>query len=99
MICAAAPPGGGRKELTTRFTRHFNMICLPPTSKDSSDLIFKSILNGYLKESNYKKAIQQMSGSFVDATSDIYAKIMQDLRPTPAKSHYTFNLRDMSKVF
>lgn len=40
-----------------------------------------------------------MSGNFVDATSDIYAKITQDLKPTPAKSHYTFNLRDMSKVF
>ncbi len=40
-----------------------------------------------------------MSGNFVDATSDMYAKITQDLKPTPAKSHYTFNLRDMSKVF
>ena len=31
LICAAAPPEGGRKVLSKRFTRHFHMICLPPT--------------------------------------------------------------------
>lgn len=40
-----------------------------------------------------------MTSNFVDATSDIYHKITEVLRPTPAKSHYTFNLRDVSKVF
>mgnify|MGYP002372894531 CR=1 FL=1 len=40
-----------------------------------------------------------MTSNFVDATSDIYHKITEVLRPTPAKSHYTFNLWDVSKVF
>jgi len=40
-----------------------------------------------------------MTSSFVDATSDIYHKITEVLWPTPAKSHYTFNLWDVSKVF
>lgn len=32
------------------------------------------------------------------STIEIYNKIQEDLRPTPAKFHYLFNLRDVSKV-
>ena len=35
----------------------------------------------------------------VDCTLQIFSKITIELRPTPAKSHYTFNLRDISKIF
>lgn len=39
-----------------------------------------------------------MSDAVVDATSSLYEKISSDLLPTPAKPHYTFNLRDFAKV-
>jgi hypothetical protein len=35
----------------------------------------------------------------VAATIDIYNSIRTELLPTPAKSHYTYNMRDLSKVF
>ncbi len=35
----------------------------------------------------------------MDATIEVFNTITRELLPTPQKSHYTFNLRDMAKVF
>jgi dynein heavy chain, axonemal len=35
----------------------------------------------------------------VAATIELYNTVLAELLPTPSKSHYTFNLRDLSKVF
>jgi dynein heavy chain len=40
-----------------------------------------------------------MDESIVSSTIEIYQRISAELRPTPAKFHYLFNLRDVSKVF
>lgn len=40
-----------------------------------------------------------MKDSIVSATLDVYQRVMAQLLPTPTKSHYTFNLRDIRFVF
>lgn len=98
VIAASAPPGGGRNALTLRFTRHFNMFCLPQSSRAVLTKIFGSILNGYLKV-GFQEPVQKLSESIVTSTIDVYQKIIDQLLPTPARFHYLFNLRDVSKVF
>lgn len=98
LVAAAAPPGGGRSPITLRFTRHFNMFCVPNADKATLTKIFSSILQGFLK-AGFQDTVQKLDGALVDATIEIYQRISEELRPTPAKFHYLFNLRDVSKVF
>ena len=96
FIACCAPPGGGRNKVTPRLFRHFNMIWSPDLSVKSMDTIFTSILKGFLSRS---KGLQKFAPSIVKSSLEIYQKIRSELLPTPTKSHYTFNLRDLSKVF
>ncbi|XP_047189968.1 dynein axonemal heavy chain 6 isoform X2 [Scophthalmus maximus] len=95
IAAACAPPGGGRNPVTPRFIRHFSMLCLPTPSENSLKQIFTAILNGFLSE--FSQEVKDCAGQIVDAAVDIYNRLSVDLLPTPAKSHYVFNLRDLSK--
>ena len=39
-----------------------------------------------------------MVDDIVKASMDLFSTIVRELLPTPSKSHYTFNLRDLAKV-
>ena len=97
LVCAAAPPGGGRAEITKRFTRHFHMLCVPPATDTTLAAIFGAILSGFFK-TGFKPEVIDLVKPICQATTDIYNRIRIAMKPTPAKSHYTFNLRDVSKV-
>uniref|UniRef100_A0A4W3IJM0 Dynein axonemal heavy chain 1 n=1 Tax=Callorhinchus milii TaxID=7868 RepID=A0A4W3IJM0_CALMI len=96
FVCAMGPPGGGRNPITARFTRHFNYLSFTEMENSSKLKIFSTILGSWLG---------QLFGGLlklqplVNATIKVYSTITSQLLPTPAKSHYTFNLRDLSKVF
>ena len=42
--------------------------------------------------------MQQRADLIIKAAVDIYQQVIKDFLPTPTKCHYTFNLRDLSKV-
>jgi dynein heavy chain, axonemal len=94
MACCA-PPSGGRNKVTPRLFRHFNMVWMTDLSVDSMKQIFKSIMEGFLESS---KSLYDEVDELMDAALDLYNKIRTVKLPTPSKSHYTFNLRDLSKV-
>ncbi|XP_060520964.1 dynein axonemal heavy chain 6 [Cylas formicarius] len=95
VMCACAPPGGGRNPLTPRFVRHFGMLLFPPPNEFVLKSIFKAILKGFL--STFSNEVRDLGDSIVNAAVDVYERIADDLLPTPSKSHYVFNLRDLSK--
>ena len=96
LVSACAPPGGGRQEVTPRFFRHFNMLNVPPPSDDSMKTILGAIFNGFLQD--FPRDFHDMVKPVVSSSVEVYRRMSEELLPTPAKSHYTFNLRDLSKV-
>lgn len=64
---------------------------------DSMNLIFRTIFGNFLER--FSADCKALAEPIVAATVGMYNTILADLRPTPAKSHYTYNLRDLSKVF
>lgn len=92
---ACAPPGGGRNPLTPRFVRHFAQLLLPPPNNQTLTSIFTSILDGFFED--FAMIIKPLATPLVEAAVDVYERISKELLPTPAKSHYVFNLRDLSK--
>lgn len=97
FVCACAPPGGGRNAVTPRLFRHFNMIWVPDLSEASMRTIFTSILKGFLDQ-NESSGLNIFAEPIIKASVELYQKTINDFLPTPAKCHYTFNLRDLSKV-
>jgi dynein heavy chain len=97
VVAAAAPPTGGRSVITPRFTTHFNMFCVPNPTAGTLGKIFGDILKGFLKN-GFVEQVQQCQEGIISSTIEIYNRISSELRATPAKFHYVFNLRDVSKV-
>ncbi|XP_060586003.1 dynein axonemal heavy chain 6-like [Ruditapes philippinarum] len=95
LAAACAPPGGGRNNVTPRFIRHFAMLTIPSPSEHSLKHMFMQILAGFLMD--FPTSVRQCTEPIVAAAVEIYGRMSTDLLPTPAKSHYVFNLRDLSK--
>jgi len=95
ISAACAPPGGGRNPISMRLIRHFCMFNIPAPNDYSLKHIFKSITQGFFGDFNF--AVKGCGDAIVDAAVEIYSRMSSELLPTPAKSHYVFNLRDLSK--
>ncbi|XP_031701028.1 dynein heavy chain 12, axonemal isoform X2 [Anarrhichthys ocellatus] len=98
LISAMGPPGGGRNAVTQRFLRHFNIFSINAFSDDTMVRIFSSVVAFYLKNNEFPPEYFTVGNEIVTATMEVYKKAVENLLPTPAKSHYTFNLRDFSRV-
>lgn len=99
LIAAMGPPGGGRNPVTPRFLRHFNMIAVNEFEDATYARIYGAISDWWARRAKLPEEIAAKGASIVTATVEIYNTIKKELLPTPAKSHYTYNMRDLSKVF
>uniref|UniRef100_A0A8C3PA09 Dynein axonemal heavy chain 3 n=1 Tax=Chrysemys picta bellii TaxID=8478 RepID=A0A8C3PA09_CHRPI len=97
LVSAMGPPGGGRNDITGRFTRHLNIISINAFDDDVLTKIFSSIVDWHFSK-GFEAVFTRLGKMIIQATMAIYKMAVENFLPTPSKSHYVFNLRDFSRV-
>ena len=98
LVAAMGPPGGGRNFITPRMMRHFNVLTFTEFTDETLVRIFKTISSWHFSKPGFNESCKDLCTGIVKATLESYSKAKLELLPTPSKSHYTFNLRDFSRV-
>ncbi|CAL1542606.1 unnamed protein product [Lymnaea stagnalis] len=98
LVAACGPPGGGRNPTTPRLLKHFSLFTLPQPSTKSLQHIYQVQLGRFLQEGEFMPEVVECLYPMVSASISVYYNMCSVMLPTPTKSHYTFNIRDLSKV-
>ena len=99
FVGAMGPPGGGRNAVTPRYLRHFNVIAISEFSDQTFQHIYEVIVEWWMTRIKSDEQLMEKMNAIVKGTVRIYNTIKRELLPTPSKSHYVYNMRDLSKVF
>lgn len=97
LISAMGPPGGGRADVTERMISKFHLINYTVPSEQNMKRIFETL--AVYKFQSFPEDIKAQCENLAVATITLFNIVQEQFLPTPAHSHYVFNMRDISKVF
>lgn len=98
VVAACGPPGGGRNSVSPRLLKNFCMLAFPQPSTRSLQHIYQVQLGRFLLDGDFSPEVTDCLQPLVNVSIALYYSMCKNMLPTPAKSHYTFNVRDLSKV-
>jgi dynein heavy chain len=96
LLAAMAPPGGGRNQFSQRINACFSTINMTQPNDAQLRRIFSTLLN--MKLAEFDDDVRPLVEPIVAASVEIYRAVSRELLPTPSKSHYLFNTRDLAKI-
>eukprot|EP00701_Giardia_intestinalis_P004984 XP_001708808.1 Dynein heavy chain [Giardia lamblia ATCC 50803] len=103
FLCASQPPGGGRNEVTRRFSGKFVVLSCPELTDSAMISIFGNLLQGFMASTGessktFSPEVRKSLRTCVEFVVRLYSATKQEIRATPLKSHYSFNVRDIARV-
>ncbi|GAB6023461.1 Dynein heavy chain 7, axonemal [Chamberlinius hualienensis] len=98
LVAAMGPTGGGRNCVSSRFLRHFNVISMNRCSNEAMKTIFGKVLLWHLDTRGFSKDFDPCIEQLVNGTIAMHTYVYKTFLPTPTRSHYQFNLRDVCSI-